>query len=149
MLKMIFAAAKRPDCVQLAESTPVRSWKEAEALYTSIRKEDGEGIMLKDRSSKYEVGLRTKTWLKHKDVMSAVLRCVGYKAGKLGPHSVLRLKDTDGNTTSVKVRNLKWLAEVNKNPKRNIGRMVRIEFQERTPGGGYRGPVRMDRWEDQ
>lgn len=148
-LQLIFAAAGKQTHVLLAESTRLRSKDEARKLFKDILSRDGEGLILKESAGKYLCGDRPKHIVKMKNVMSAVLRCVGYKAGKLGPYSTLRLKDNDGNTTSVKVRNLKWLAEVNKNPKRNIGRKVRIEFQERTPGGGYRGPVRMDRWEDQ
>jgi ATP-dependent DNA ligase len=147
MLKMIFAAAGRPPCVQLAESTNVKSWKDVEELCGEIWERDGEGVILKDRKAKYE-SRRTKTFLKVKQLRTAVLVCTGFKEGKLGPCSKIQMRDDDGNTTSAKVRNMKWLAEIQKSPKRFVGRKVRIDYQERTPDGGYRHP-RMDRWEDQ
>jgi ATP-dependent DNA ligase len=146
-LKMIFLAAGSPKGVLLAESEPVTSWKEATKKCGEIWDRDGEGIILKDRAARYESGQRTKTFLKVKQLQSAVLLCSGFKAGKLGPHSRAILRDKEGNETSVKIRNFKWLAEVEANPKKFVGKQMRIDYQERTPDGGYRHP-RMDRWED-
>lgn len=148
-LRIIFSAAGSSKHVLQAESMLVRNLKAAKYLCKKIWDRDGEGLILKEGSGKYLCGDRPKHIVKMKAVQSAVLRLDGYKPGRLGPYSKLQLVDKDGNRTSVKARNMKVLAEINANPKKHVGRMVRIEFQERTPKGGYRGPVRMDRWEDQ
>lgn len=149
-LRLVFSAVGRgTTAVQLAESTNVSSLKEAQKLCSAIWKRDGEGIILKDRSAKYQCGDRPKTVVKMKNVQSAVLAVVNFSDGKWGKNSKVHLVDNDGNETSVKVRNLKVLRDVQANGHKYRGRLMRIEFQERTPGGGYRGPVRMDRWENE
>lgn len=117
-------------------------------LSEEVWSRDGEGLILKRRKSLYEVGKRTKDWLKVKKVLSSVLTVIGFTAGTMGVHSIVVLRDDEGNETSVKWKNLEELAAIEADPKSRIGRRLRIEYQERTPDGGYRHP-RWDRWEDE
>lgn len=136
----------KPKGVELAESTIVHSAKAARKVLNEIWERDGEGIILKHIGAQYE-HRRSASFIKEKKLRSAVLTCIGFKAGKLGPCARAVLEDKDGNQTKVKIRNLKWLAEVTRSPKKFIGKQMRIDYQERTPDGSYRHP-RMDRWED-
>jgi hypothetical protein len=78
---------------------------------------------------------------------TAVMTVTGFEKGENGPHSTVTLVGTDGETT-VKTLNADALRKFAANPKSFIGRKLRIEFQERTPDGGYRHP-RWDRWENE
>ena len=134
--------------VTLSDGNNVRDLYHVKQLATSVWKYDGEGLILKRRTSLYHVGKRTKDWLKIKQLRSAVLTLVGYQGGKCGPQSVWVLRDPEGNETAVKWKNQALLLEINKAPATFLGRQVRIEYQERTPDGSYRHP-RFDRWEDE
>lgn len=147
LLMQIFEAKKNPKVV-LAESYCVNDFSEVKKLRDIIWSRNGEGLILKKRSSIYEPDRRGKTWVKIKDLKSEVLTLVGYQRGKMGPRSVMVLQDKEGNITTVKWKNLEMLRDVEKNFDRYIGRQVRIEFQERTSDGSYRHP-RWDRWEDE
>jgi bifunctional non-homologous end joining protein LigD len=107
----------------------------------------GEGIVAKLADSEYRSGKRMKQWLKLKTLESAVLTLTRYEPGLMGPNSVAVLTDDDGNEVPVKWKNHDWLDEALVRGAANIGRKVRIEFQERTRDGAYRHP-RWDRWED-
>lgn len=117
-------------------------------LTNSVWDRGGEGLILKRKSSPYAPGKRSKDWVKIKACASAVLTVYGYEAGKNGPYAKLRLRDDDGNETTVKTLNNAELERYRLNPIFYIGRRARIEFQERTPDGSYRHP-RFDRWEDE
>ena len=108
----------------------------------------GEGLILKEVSAPYIVGKRSKTWLKIKELRSAVLQITGYNEGTMGKHSIIVLEDEEGNETTVKWKNFKELAKIEADPQAYIGRKVRIDFQCRTPDGSYRHP-RWDRWENE
>ena len=103
----------------------------------------GEGLILKHRRSKYEVGKRMKTWLKVKALESSTLTITGYKAGKLGPCATVILTGEDGISTTVKAKNDKIRAALTANPMTFIGKRLRIEHNGRTPERSYRHP----RWD--
>lgn len=139
--------------VQLAQSTPVSSAIEVRMLAEGVWARGGEGLIVKRSASPYLPGKRTRDWVKVKQLRSAVLTVVGYLPGRgkvidNGPHATVVLRDDQGCETTVKTLNMKELARLDANPKAYIGRKLRIEFQERTPDGGYRHP-RWDRWEDE
>lgn len=148
-LEMIFSQFTEvtPGLV-LATSIPVDSLEQVDRLRDAVWANDGEGLILKKRSSKYVVGKRPKDWLKIKDLKSAVLTVIGFRDGTRGPDSVPILRDSDGNETTVKAKNDETLAQLQADPKKFLGRSLRIEYQERTPDGSYRHP-RWDRWEDE
>lgn len=127
---------------------PVESFEHVKALALEVWGRDGEGLILKRAKSLYLPGKRTKDWVKVKQLRTAVLTVVGYQPGKMGPRATLVLRDDEGYETTVKWKNLEELRKLDADPPRAIGRRLAIEFQERTPDGGYRHP-RWDRWEDE
>jgi len=132
--------------VKLAWSKIIKSRDEISVLAKEVWARDGEGLILKRRASPYAPGKRTKDWLKIKQLRSAVLTVIGFTAGTMGQHSVTLLRDEEGYETSVKWKNLDLLRQVESDPDKFVGRRLMIEYQERTPDGGYRHP-RWDRWE--
>jgi len=136
-----------PQPVRLSESHPILSAPGMRLLCEQVWARDGEGLILKKLTSRYTPGKRPKDWFKIKQLRSAVLTIIGFQAGKMGPHSVMILRDDEGHGTTVKWKSLQILAEVERAPASFIGRRVRIEFQERTPDGSYRHP-RFDHWEN-
>lgn len=134
--------------IDVIQSTVLESKGHAMGMAEEVWSHDGEGVILKRRSSLYKPGKRVKEWVKIKQLRSATLTLVGYAGGQMGPHSVMVLLDDEGQGTTVKWKNLAQLAEADADPKRNIGRRCLIEFQELTNDGSYRHP-RFDRWEDE
>jgi len=114
----------------------------------SVWDRDGEGLILKRLSSVYQPGKRLKDWIKIKKLQSAVMRLTFFAPGKMGPYATWIFTGDDGCMATVKWKNLEMLAQVSANPNSFLGRLARIEYQERTPDGGYRHP-RFDRWEDE
>jgi len=132
--------------VVLAKMWKVESLKEAKAICAEIWKRDGEGIILKRKDGIYRPGDRKGEFVKMKQLLSDVLKITGFKTGKLGKCSIILLKHKDGNETKVKVRNMALLGRLQRTPNKYVGQEVRIEFQERTPDGGFFHP-RWDRFE--
>jgi ATP-dependent DNA ligase len=124
--------------VRVIDVTPVSKWR-----LDSIWRQGGEGAIVKRASGQYWPGMRSTDWIKFKAVRTAPLTIIGFEAGKLGPHSVVKLRDADGIETTVKVLDNATLADVERNPSAYIGRTLRIEFQERTADRKYRHP----RWD--
>jgi len=147
-LSEVFRSIAPPEAVRLAWSRPIETVEQLRDLTLEVWSRDGEGLILKNADGAYLPGKRARHWLKIKQLSTAVLTVVGYQQGKMGPHSVLVLRDPEGNETTVKWRTLVDLDRLNRDPHAFIGRKLRIEFQERTPDGGYRHP-RWDRWEDE
>lgn len=112
-------------------------------LATVVWNRGGEGLILKHRLSKYEVGKRMKTWLKVKALENATLTITGYRSGKLGPCATVIITGEDGISTTVKAKNDKIRAELTANPMAFIGKSLRIEYNGRTPERSYRHP----RWD--
>jgi len=144
--------------IRLAPATPVDTWEEVTALRDKVWSRDGEGLILKRRSAPYTPGKRTKDFLKIKALRSAVLTVTalhpsrGTKVDR-GPYAMVELLDDEGNTTTVKTKNDTACREFEgqaivgeRHPA--IGRLLRIDYQERTNEGNYRHP-RWDRWEDE
>jgi ATP-dependent DNA ligase len=131
--------------VQLGWARPLLSEEYLHEEALDVWERDGEGLILKSVASTYTPGKRQRDWLKVKQIRQAVLRVVGYRPGKLGPHSTLLLEDEEGVQTIVKWKSLEELAKLDANPESAIGRHLVIEFQELTPDGSYRHP-RWDHW---
>lgn len=161
------------DQVQLAQSTPVNTWEEIISLRNSVWARDGEGLILKRINAPYQIGKRSKDFIKIKALRSDVLSIIGFipSHGEIvnrGLYATVVLRDDEGNVTTVKTRNdaecrkfeeqayqedLRW-ETIRANGKQlkmiinhpAVGRKLHIEFQERTPDGNYRHP-RWDRWD--
>lgn len=134
--------------VVLSESFPVRTIEDVTRLAEGVWRQDGEGLILKSGSSTYAPGKRSKAWVKVKAVRSATLTVTGFFRGKLGECSVTSLVDSDGNETTVKTKNTAVRESIAAKPSAYVGRRLLIEYQERTPDGGYRHGM-WDRWEDE
>lgn len=106
-----------------------------------------EGVILKRRAATYQ-SKRSKDWIKVKGLDRKVMTILGYKTGECGPCSKILLRDDDGNETSVKWKNNAILKMLTANPQSFIGRRLVVEFNERTPDGGYRHG-HWDRFEDE
>lgn len=161
MLETIFQGRKLKR-VQLAKSWRLKDLDHAMELFKSVRARDGEGLILKYASGVYQIGKRSKFWIKLKDLKSAALTVTGFSEGRgqivnTGPCGITNLVDDQGNPCSVRTLNDQWRdalameqfsADMQGKPHPRIGTKLRIEFQERTPDGKYRHP-RWDRWEDE
>lgn len=134
--------------LRVAWSVPIACTDDVVDLAGQVWARDGEGLILKRRESLYRPGKRTKDWLKVKQLRSATLTVTGFQAGTMSENSIVVLRDDDGIETSVKWKNLEELAKIDADPSASVGRRLVIEYQERTPDGGYRHP-RWDRWEDE
>lgn len=164
---------KHADRVELAESFVVTEQRDITRFVQRVWKHGGEGAIVKRRASVYQVGQRSKDWIKIKKVEHAALEVIGWEPSRgdiqnRGPFAIVRLRDSDGNLTTCKTLNneeldafeVKWKALLKKNPKPStlrgpfgehpdMGRKLVIEFFGRTRDGGYKGPVTWDRWEDE
>ena len=143
--------------VQLAPQFTINNWDEVLTLRDEVWARDGEGLILKRLSSIYKPGKRPKgDWIKIKKLQSAVLTVIDFQSSKgqinnRGPYAMVVLQDDEGNVTTVKTRNdaeCRRLESIAAEVHPDIGRKLRIEFQERTPDFNYRHP-RFDRWEDE
>ena len=145
--------------VRRAHTNPVNSWDEVYKLRDEVWARDGEGLILKRISSPYTVGKRSRNFIKIKALRSATLTVVGFypSRGEIndrGPFAMVELLDDEGNTTTVKTRTdadcrkFEEEARSTVGPHPSLGRRLCIEYQERTPDGGYRHP-RWDRWENE
>ena len=177
VLESLFTTDMKP-CVELAETWKVNSWDEVLELRDKMWAQDQEGLILKDQLSPYLIGKRPKTWIKIKKLQSMVVRVVGFAESRgeinyRGKYAMAVVQAEDGCITTVKTRNdyecrqlenrepaepavyreftltgagnKRILARVN-HP--DVGRELRIEYQERTPDMSWRHP-RWDRWEDE
>jgi len=148
-LREMFRKLGRDLAVRLSWAEDIETIERIQELAKMVWNRDGEGLVLKRRDSLYYPGKRPRgVWLKIKQLKSAVLTVVAFREGKLGPNSIVHLRDEEGCETTVKWKNFDELALIDANPGKFIGKKLRIEFQERTPDGSYRHP-RWDRWEDE
>lgn len=156
--------------VLLAETVPVRTWEEVQALADEVWLQKGEGLIVKDTAAPYRCGKRTKTFIKVKECQPAVLQIIGFAPSEgevsgYGDFGTAVLEDRDGLIVPVKVLDDATRARLNKadtgarkwqdvrtvgNIKVHmhtdhpwVGRNLHIEFQSRTPDGSYRHP----RWD--
>jgi ATP-dependent DNA ligase len=157
--------------VILNPSINVNSMEQIYTLRDQIWAQDGEGLILKRRSAPYQIGKRSKEWIKIKQLRSDILRVIGFVPShglinNRGLYATIVLQDEEGNVTTVKTRNdAECRALEADGPKElvwrdirimgkpyhmicnhpSIGRKLAIEYQERTPDGNYRHP-RFDHW---
>jgi DNA ligase-1 len=136
------------DAIRLARATGITGNAEVTAMAEDVWKRGGEGLILKDRESTYEIGKRRKTWIKIKEQRTAVLRVTGFEEGRLGPCSVTCLVDEEGITATTKTKNTAIRTAIQVNPEAYIGRYLRVDYQYRTPDGKYQHTT-WDRWEDE
>lgn len=125
----------------------VSSREQVDALVKEIWQKGGEGLMLKEENSLYEPGHRSSQWLKVKAILTATMTIIGFREGRLGPHSIVELRDDEGVETSVKVLDDAELANVEANHEKLVGRKLVIEYQNKTSRGSYRHP-RWDHWSE-
>lgn len=115
-----------------------------------------------------------KCWIKIKRVVHDVVELVGFEKSKgsvmgRGAFAIMVGRDDEGNETTCKTRDDEMLAKFNAEWERvmkltngkpstmrgpygehpSMGRKFVIEHYGRTRSGGYRGPVKFDRWEDE
>lgn len=177
-LEEISASVLSEECkVVLAASTEVNTFDELSALLHTIWSRDGEGVILKRLSSRYLPGKRPKdVWIKMKALRSGALEIIGFCASQgeivnRGLYGITILRDREGNIVPVKTRNDEELARLQREESVHgpgltqpikalgktyqmhsdhprVGTLLRIEYQERTPDGGYRHP-RWDRYESE
>lgn len=158
LLKTLF---ERVSCVhvRLAASHSLNTWEELFTLRDEVWKRDGEGLIIKKLNAQYTPGKRSKHCVKIKQLRTAVLEVIGFAMGNgkvidRGPYATVILRDAEGHTTTVKTLNDDELKKLNDRGREaihlhpDLGRMLCIEYQERTPDGSYRHP-RWDRWEDE
>lgn len=146
-LREIFHKLQSPAVVK-AWNRPVNSSLDVQSLVTQVWKRDGEGLILKKIDKIYSSGERPKgVWVKIKALRSMLMTVVGFKHGRNGPCSAVRLVDDKGGRTTVKTRNYEELDKLSANPESFLGKKLWIEYQERTPDGSYRHP-RWDRWDE-
>jgi len=158
--------------VKLAPSFNVDTINQINQIRDGIWARDGEGLILKRRAAPYQIGKRSKDFLKIKAKRSAVLTVIGFVPShglimNRGNYATIVIQNPEGDITTVKTRNdtecrklevegpetLEWREiRVLGKPIRMIvnhpavGRKLAIEYQERTPDGNYRHP-RFDHWE--
>lgn len=148
--------------VSVAEAKGLRGEQDVKKFVQEVWDAGGEGAILKRRASVYHPGKRSVDWIKVKKKTSAVLTVVGFERGRgdkvdRGPFAVVCLRDAQGRETTCKTVNDDQLATFEQQerersklaPHPAIGRQLRIDFQDYTRTGGYRGPVIWDRWEDE
>lgn len=139
VLAIALQAIEGQQIVQLVPVVPCTTEQ-----YIAVLDAGGEGLMLKHPDGVYRPGARTKTWLKVKPTLRAVLRIVGYEPAVRGPQATLVLHDESGIEITVGTRN-ELLPLVTANPPKYIGRPVVVKYRMRTKHGSYLNP-RMD-WE--
>lgn len=148
----------RTETMILAEQRPVASWDDLIAFRDEVWARDGEGLILKNLDTLYRPNSRRQGhWIKIKKLQTALLTVVGFEPSKgevfdRGAYAITVLEDSNGQRTKVKTPDDATIAAFENEahplgPERHpaIGRMLWIEYQERTPDGSYRHPM-WDRW---
>jgi ATP-dependent DNA ligase len=125
----------------MVEGTPIQVAEVVACTWANVQRiwdAGGEGVILKRPDSTYQPGMRSPSWLKVKKEAAAILTIIGFEAGKLGPNSVILLRDADGVKTSVKVLDNATLRMIDANPPSFVGRTLVVKYNERTKDGKYR-----------
>jgi bifunctional non-homologous end joining protein LigD len=177
MLEKLFTDGRvSPEsAVRLSTYMTVRDWDHVTEMVGAIWDQGGEGIILKEISSRYEPGKRRKTWLKVKELQSECMTVIGFTPtqGEImdrGEFACAVVEDPEGFVTVVKTLNDFELTQLNLQSKMvkgeaqyaevklgarkvkyrtnhpSVGRKLWIEYQSRTPDGSYRHP-RWDHWD--
>lgn len=126
----------------------VKSPQELDALVEDIWARSGEGVIVKNKTARYEPGKRRDAFMKIKECGTTVITVIRFEAGTTTDSNVVIGHDEDGTTVRVKVVDDEWRAKVAANPEAYYGRQLRIEYHQMTSDGAYRH-ARWDRWEDE
>lgn len=116
------------------------------AAYNEIRAQGGEGVIVKDAQAPY-VAKRSYGWMKIKDCQSLEARIVDVEkgTGKFADAAGAIVVDVDGILVKVgsgladDLRREAWLT-YQTNPGSILGRLVEVEYHEKTPYGSLRHP---------
>lgn len=93
----------------------------------------GEGAILKRRDSPYEVGYRSKAWIKFKKEETEIAKIVSFEMGLLGPYSRVVAIDKFGVEISVKMLNDEWRATLEREGgAKYLGWILRFKHRGRT-----------------
>jgi hypothetical protein len=106
---------------------------------------NGEGVILKLKTSTYRQGYRSGDWLKVKRLEHHTVTVTGFEAGSLGPTAVVNFRFDDGATGQCKNLNNEELARTAAAPESFIGAKLVVQCQQRTRGGAARHPM-FDHW---
>lgn len=98
----------------------------------------GEGAIIKKLSGRYTPGWRSPDWIKVKAIGSATLTIVGFKEGKNGPYSIVKLRDSAGMETTAKTLDNNMMRQFAKDPNSFIGKRMVVSYHEKTPSGKLR-----------
>jgi ATP-dependent DNA ligase len=101
--------------------------------------------MLKRNDESYQPGRRV--WLKFKKELIERMKVTGFKAGKMGPHSVVCGVDAHGVKVQCKTLDNAMRAKFDTNSESFIGRTLVFNYQQKTDDGRYRHP-RCDHFEE-
>lgn len=127
----------------------------------------GEGLILKNKRARYEAGKRREAFVKVKKLFTAVIKVTGFEASRgtvlqRGQYATVVGEIVEapeghealvGSETSVKTKDDAELAKFNRHAGTpathpDLGRLLRIEYQDIAADGGVRHP-RWDRWEEE
>jgi hypothetical protein len=139
LLDMAYAKAVEEEGADQERLVLVPVVAATDAEYDRFLDAGGEGLMLKQTSSVYRPGARTKQWLKVKPTERALLWITRFLPKIRGPHARTELRDPEGHTIRISTPN-PIMAMADKNPLPLIGRPVVVKYQIRTPDGSYRHP---------
>lgn len=117
----------------------------SETALNAIWNAGGEGVMLKLDSETYQSDRRR--WIKFKKEEVGRMTVTGYKAGKMGPHSVVVGVDQHGVVVQCKALDTAMRTAFDRNPDAFIGRVLVFGYQQKTSGQKYRHP-RCDHFEE-
>lgn len=115
----------------------------------------GEGLILKRKAARYTMGKRSLDFIKIKKLLTLTGKIVGFEATRgtvmnRGAYASVVLDLEDGRRTTVKTKNDAELAKFNRHTGSpathpDLGRVLRIEYQDDAADGGVRHP-RWDHW---
>lgn len=129
-------------------------FKDKRAFLEKMWQEGKEGIVLKDPQGLYQPGDRPKhNWVKVKKQQTDEYVITGFEDGKgkyVGMVGAIVFGQYSKKGELIKVSQCSGFSDeerkkISKTPKSYLGRVVEVEFQERTPDGSLRHP-RFYRW---
>jgi ATP-dependent DNA ligase len=106
-----------------------------------IMEEGGEGAIVKHKNSVYEVGKRSRSWIKFKKEVPVECTLIGFEQGLLGPCSRLVVRDDTGTVFSSKAKNDAWRAQFERDGEKLFGSRVVISTFGRSKNGKYVSPM--------
>lgn len=120
---------------------------EVDALFTKVRAEGLEGLMVKSWDHLYERGKRSYGWLKVKPeddadgIITAVNQAVAEDGALHAWAGSVDIKCEDGSVASPHGIPHELGADMVRNPDKYIGQWAEFKFMERDRQGGYRHPT--------